>query len=208
MVVVQNKQSMAAIVLAGGVSQRMGKANKLHLEVDGTPILRRCIETLLNANIQQIVVVLGYEYQMTRQLIDDMPVHTVYNADYSSGQMTSVHCGLAAIEHDFSGVMVALGDQPALTVNDINYLIDAYSTRGKAEVVIPTYQGNRGNPIIISEQSRKDILAGKRKLGCRRFIKDNPDLVRMVKMNSPGVITDLDTPQEYRHYCENISKVS
>ena len=68
---------------------------------------------------------------------------------------------------------------------------------------MPTYKGNRGNPIIISEQSRQDILAGKRKLGCRRFIRDNPELVQMVEMNSPSVIIDLDTPQEYQSYCEN-----
>ena len=197
------KQSVSAIMLAGGLSQRMGKANKLHLDIDGVPILRRSLEILLNANLGEIVVVLGHEHRATSQLIEDLSVRTVYNADYSSGQMTSVHCGLTALEQDCNGVMVALGDQPALTVSDINFLIDEYSSRGKAEVIIPSYQGNRGNPIIISEKSRNDISAGKRKLGCRRFIEDNPELVKMIEMDNPAVIIDLDTPQEFQDYCEN-----
>lgn len=199
----QDKQSISAIVLAGGLSRRMGEKNKLHLQIGGVPILRRSVETLLTSNLGEIVVVLGHEYELTKKMIDDLPVRSVYNDDYADGQMTSVHCGLSALTQDCSGVMVALGDQPALTVNDINFLVDAYNARGKAQVVMPTYKGNRGNPIIISEQSRQDISAGKRKLGCRRFIRDNPELVQMVEMNSPSVIIDLDTPQEYQSYCEN-----
>jgi molybdenum cofactor cytidylyltransferase len=201
--VVAANPSIAAIVLAGGVSQRMGEANKLHLDIDGVSMLRRSLETLLGANLDEIVVVLGHEHQLTAKLIEDMDISTVYNTDYQSGQMTSVHCGLAALQRPSSGIMVALGDQPALTITDINLLIKAYANRGSAEVVIPMYQGNRGNPIIMSDQSRQDILAGKRNLGCRRFIENNPELVQMIEMESPAVIIDLDTPQEYQNYCKD-----
>lgn len=202
------KQSIAAIVLAGGVSERMGEANKLHLDIDGVPMLRHSLETLLSANIEEVIVVLGHQHEATYQLIEDLEVQAIYNADYLSGQMTSVHCGLAALKQSYSGVMVALGDQPALTVADFNLLIEAYGDRNNAQVVVPTCQGKRGNPIIFSDQCRQDILAGKRNFGCRRFIENNPDLVQMVEMVNPAFVIDLDTPQEYQIYCQSHQSVN
>lgn len=194
---------IVAVVLAAGSSQRMGESNKLHLPIDGVPLLRRTLETVLASKLDKVVVVLGYEREPTQALIDDLPVRSIYNPDYSSGQMTSVHCGLNALEADVDGVMIVLGDQPALRIEDINYLIDAYLKRSSGDVVVPFYQGQRGNPIVISESCRLDILAGTRNLGCRKFIEKNPELVQRVEMPNSAVVIDLDTPEEYRNYCES-----
>jgi molybdenum cofactor cytidylyltransferase len=201
--VADTKPTIAAIVLAAGSSQRMGEHNKLHLPIDGVALLRHSLQTLLAANVDELVVVLGHEQDSTRALIDDLPLQIVYNEAHSAGQMTSVHCGLAALQDNHDGVIVALGDQPALTVADINYLIDAYQQRSGGEVVVPTFNGQRGNPIIISEQCRADIVAGTRNLGCRKFIEKNPELVCKVEMPGPAVLIDLDTPQEYENYCQS-----
>jgi len=190
-------------VLAAGSSQRMGIKNKLHLPIDGVPLLRRSLKILLASNIDEVVVVLGHDQESTRALVDELPLQLVYNEAHSSGQMTSVHCGLASLKDSYDGVIVALGDQPALTVADINYLIDAFQNRSSGEVVVPTFTGERGNPIIISENCRADILAGTRNLGCRKFIENNPELICKVEMPNPGVVIDLDTPQEYEDYCES-----
>lgn len=192
--------AIAAVVLAAGSSQRMGFANKLHLPVQGKPLLRCSLETLLDSSIEQIVVVLGHEHEMTRALIDDLPVRIVYNEAHQQGQMTSVHRGLEAVEGSWDGIMIALGDQPALESSDIDLLIDAFVYRNGGEVVVPTYEGQRGNPIIISDSCRRDILAGTRNLGCRKFIDKNPELVRKVEMSNPAVVIDLDTPEEYARF--------
>lgn len=197
----ESRPQIAAVVLAAGSSQRMGEANKLHLPIDGVPLLRHSLETLLAANVDEVVVVLGHDQENTRALIDDLPINSVYNEAHANGQMTSVHCGLTALTKEYDGVIIALGDQPALTVADIDFLIDAYLNRGGGEVVVPTYAGERGNPIIISERCRADILAGTRNLGCRKFIEKNPELVCKIEMPNPGVVIDLDTPQEYENFC-------
>lgn len=194
------RPKIAAIVLAAGSSQRMGAKNKLHLPIEGVPLLRRSLKIVLASNIDEVVVVLGHDHKSTRALVDDLPLQLVYNQVHSSGQMTSVHRGLISLENSYDGVLIALGDQPALSVADINYLIDAYQNRSSGEVVVPTFKGERGNPIIISENCRADILAGTRNLGCRKFIENNPELVCRVEMSNPGVVTDLDTPQEYEDY--------
>ena len=198
--------TIAAIVLAAGSSQRMGEQNKLHLPIDGVALLRRSLQTLLAANVDELVVVLGHEQGSTRALVDDLPLQIVYNEAHSAGQMTSVHCGLAALQDNYEGVIIALGDQPALTIADINYLIDAYQQRSGGEVVVPTFDCQRGNPIIISESCRTEILAGTRNLGCRKFIEKNPALVCKVEMPGPGVLIDLDTPQDYENYRKSQSQ--
>lgn len=197
------RPQIAVVVLAAGSSQRMGEQNKLHLPINGVPLLRHSLQTLLASDIDEIVVVLGHDQLSTRALVDDLPLRLVFNEVHESGQMSSVHCGLASLKNDYDGVMIALGDQPALSVNDINYLIDAYLNRNDGEVVVPMFEGERGNPIIISNSCRADILTGTRNLGCRKFIEKNPELVRKVAMRSPGVVIDLDTPQEYEVYCNS-----
>lgn len=197
------RPQIAAVVLAAGSSQRMGEQNKLHLPINGVPLLRHSLQTLLASDIDEIVVVLGHDQLSTRALVDDLPLRLVFNEVHESGQMSSVHCGLASLKNDYDGVMIALGDQPALSVNDINYLIDAYLNRNDGEVVVPMFEGERGNPIIISNSCRADILTGTRNLGCRKFIEKNPELVCKVAMRSPGVVIDLDTPQEYEVYCNS-----
>ena len=201
----ESSARMAAVVLAAGSSQRMGTANKLHLQIDGVPLLRRSLQTLLDSRIGHIVVVLGYEPRATLGLIEDMPVETVYNEAHLDGQMTSVHCGLAALGEDYDGIFVALGDQPALRADDIDALIDAFVARDGGEVVIPTYRGERGNPIVISNACRRDILAGARNLGCRKFVDRNPELVRKLDMSNPAVVVDLDTPEQYANFVASLS---
>ncbi len=198
-----DKAKISAIVLAAGESRRMGDINKLHMPIDGLPLLRRSVETLLAAELGEIVVVLGHDRANTQALLEGLPVSTVFNNDYESGQMTSVHCGLGSLGQTFEGVIVALGDQPALTVSDIDHLIDAFFTRNGGEVVIPMYENKRGNPIIISNRCQQDIVTGKYNFGCRRFIEDNPELVRTVEMPGPSVVIDLDTPMDYRKFCDS-----
>lgn len=198
-----DKTSISVIVLAAGESRRMGEINKLHMPINGVPLIRRSIETILAAELGELVVVLGHERVDTEALLEGLPVRTEWNDDYQSGQMTSVHCGLGSLSQTCNGVMIALGDQPALTVNDINYLVDAFFSRDGGEVVIPEYQGKRGNPVIISSRCRQQIIAGNYNLGCRRFIENNPELVRTVEMPGPSVVIDLDTPMDYRRFCDS-----
>ncbi len=203
--VAMDKAKISAILLAAGESRRMGEINKLHMPIDGLPLLRRSVETLLAAELGEIVVVLGHDRANTQALLKGLPVSTVFNNDYESGQMTSVHCGLGSLRQAFEGVIIALGDQPALTVSDIDHLIDAFFTRNGGEVIIPEYEGKRGNPISISNRCQQDIITGKYNFGCRRFIEDNPELVRTVEMPGPSVVIDLDTPMDYRKFCDSAS---
>jgi molybdenum cofactor cytidylyltransferase len=189
--------AVAAVLLAAGESRRMGAPNKLTLPVQGQPLLRRTARTLLDSGLDEIVVVLGHESDRARELLRDLPLKLVENPHYRDGQMTSVHCGLAALERTAKGVMICLADQPRLQAADINYLIERYRQDCTRPLLVPVFEGRRGNPIILSYAQRAAILAGDRNLGCRRLIERQPELVWPCVVHSDHYIEDIDTPQDY-----------
>lgn len=187
---------IAAILLAAGESRRMGSCNKLGLVVGGEPMLTRSARVLVASRVAQVVVVLGHEAELAASLVADLPVATTVNPDYREGQMTSVHHGLAALEGSFDGVLIALADQPRLEPEDVDHLIDAFDERQGRSILVPTYDGRRGNPILLDWQHRDAILAGERNLGCRRLIERRPEEVLAVPMANDHVMVDLDTPAD------------
>jgi molybdenum cofactor cytidylyltransferase len=188
---------VSAILLAAGESQRMGRTNKLTLPIRRVPLLRHVALTLLSANLEEIVVVVGHEARTARMLLADLPLEVVTNPRYQEGQMTSVECGMQELRQPCAGVMVCLSDQPLLEIADINTLITAFQYHCPTSVLVPTYQGRRGNPVILSSRHHKSILDGKRNLGCRNFIENNPELVCPWEMDKDHVVFDLDTPEDF-----------
>ena len=189
--------TVSAIVLAAGESRRMQEQNKLALAIDGMPLLQHTVQTLLASRLQQLVVVLGHEADALRPLLASLPLTLAYNEHYHEGQMSSVHKGLASLTQACDGVMVCLSDQPLLTTEDIDYLIENFEAHSTNPVLVPTYEGKRGNPIILADKHRKAILDGNPNLGCKRFIERHPELVTTIAMPNDHVIIDMDTPEDY-----------
>ena len=188
--------TVSGVLLAAGESRRMGGANKLSLPVNGETLLRRTVLTLLASQLDELVVVLGHRADEAQALLYGLNVRTALNADYREGQMSSVHRGLAALSRPCDGVMICLADLPLLSARDVDALIAAFARRG-GDIIVPTYQGRRGNPIVLSYAQREQILGGGRNLGCKRLIERNPELVTTVTMDDDHVLFDLDTPEDY-----------
>ena len=196
---------VSAILLAAGESRRMGDVNKLTLPVGGVPLLRHTVTRLLDSELHEIAMVTGHEQAAARALLEGLPVTLVSNPCYPEGQMTSVYCGMQALSEPCDGVMVCLSDQPLLEVRDINRLIQAFLEPCPTSVLVPVYQGRRGNPIILAYQHRDVILAGERNLGCRRLIEKNPELVTTLEMDNDHVVFDLDTPSDYQRLMRRLA---
>ncbi len=194
----QGMSGVSVILLAAGESRRMGPLNKMTLPVAGVPLLRRTANTLVNSDVGEIVVVLGHEQKTALALLADLPLRLVTNERYREGQTTSVHCGLEALHEPCKGIMVCLSDQPLLRVEDIDCLVHAFEHRCPTSVLIPTWQGRRGNPVILPYEHRAAILAGGPGLGCRRFIDAHPQLVVWQEMDNDHVVFDLDTAADYQ----------
>jgi len=197
----------SAILLAAGESRRMGEVNKLTLPVAGRPLLRRTTETLLQIGLQELVVVVGHEQQTARRLLHGLSLRIVFNQDYAAGQMTSVHRGMRALEQPCDGVLICLADLPLLSADDLRQLTDAFA-HCPTSVLVPTYQGERGNPVVLAYEHREPILADDRNLGCRRLIQKHPEWVTALEMDNDHLVFDLDTPEAYLRLQQRLAAAS
>lgn len=193
----QDNARIAAVLLAAGESRRMGERNKLALDIGGEPLLRRTARVLLASCVCEVVVVLGHEAPRMSELLHGLRLRTVMNHRYAEGQMSSVHCGLAALGGDYDGVMIALSDQPLIEPADIDRLVEGFARRRHGSVLVPVHAGERGNPIILAWRHRAEILGAGRNLGCKRLIERNPELVITLEFEHSRLITDLDSPEDY-----------
>lgn len=185
---------LSCILLAAGMSKRMGTVNKLLMSINGEPLVRRTAKLLLEYGMEEIVVVLGYQSERVLAAIEDLPVRSVINSQYEEGQMTSVHAGLSTLNQETDGIMIFLSDLLLITADDIRNIHATYEESG-ADIVVPQFEQARGNPIIFSPTQRAAILAGEKNLGCRKLITKNPELVTVYESPNDHVIHDLDTPE-------------
>lgn len=199
----QRMNGIAAILLAAGESRRMGERNKLALPVAGVPLLRHMASTLLDSDVGEIVVVVGHAQRTTRDLLEPLPLRLVYNADYRKGHITSVYCGMQALREPCDSIMVCLSDLPLLTAGDINRLVQAFM-RCPTPALVPTWQGQRGNPVIVSVAHRDASLVAAGNPGRRRFIDNNPELVSTLAMDNDHVVFDIDTPADYERLLQRL----
>lgn len=188
---------LSAIVLAAGQSRRMGRRNKLLLPIDGVPLVRRSLETLVACDFVELIAVVGHEEQRVIAALDGLDVTTVHNPAYADGQMTSVRAGLGALTRPSDGVMICLADQPAIERRDVEIIRRAFGRRGTHAVTVPTYAGKRGNPIVLERTRCDEILGRQGNFACRQFIERNADLVSTVEMERDHVIVDVDRDQDY-----------
>lgn len=189
---------VSAILLAAGESRRMGEPNKLMLAIDGTPLVRRSAQVLLASSVVELIVVLGHEAARLRGLLSDLPLRFVINENHSAGRMGSVHRGLEAVRQRCDAILIGLADLPRIEPTDIDRLINAFDRREKGSILIPTYQGTRGNPVLLAGSHRAELLAADAEGGgVRGFIDGHPELVNTLEMDNDHVVTDIDSPEDY-----------
>ena len=191
-----SRMVIAAVLLAAGEGRRMGGIAKPAIELQGVPLIKRALFALSGAGVDEVAVVLGHQAELVGQLVEDFPVTIARNDNYRQGQMSSVHAGLAQLSGKFDAVLVCLADQPLVNSQDLISLIAAYKQRDGGSVVVPRVHGRRGNPIIFDWNTREQILAGERNLGCRQFIDGNPELVRVFDCENDHFVVDLDTADD------------
>ncbi|MEP3920577.1 nucleotidyltransferase family protein [Ascidiaceihabitans sp.] len=193
---------VAAIILAAGLSHRMGAQNKLLLPIGETPMIRNVVMQYRAAIDGPITVVTGHDQATVAAKVQDIAnINCVFNPDYETGQQTSVGVGL--LNTPLADVtLIGLGDQPLLRSTDIVALLDAHRSEGPGKISIPAQGDTRGNPIVVPRDLRPHLTADPNKPGCMRFTRDNPDLVQRHTLQAAGFYTDIDTPDAYALFCK------
>lgn len=188
----------SAVVLAAGLSRRMGAQNKLLLPVAGVPMIQKVVGGALGAGLVEVVVVLGHEAEAVRRALVPLDVRAVLNPDFESGQVSSVRAGLAALTRPSDAVLVCLGDQPLISSADLRELCAAYQSRPHGSILVPMRGERRGNPVVMSWESALETLQRGVNVGCRQFMDENPDRVFRWQAPNDHYLRDVDEPADYR----------
>jgi molybdenum cofactor cytidylyltransferase len=189
---------ISGILLAAGESSRMQGAFKPLLKWGKRTVIGECVHQMRNSQLAEIFVVLGHREMEIRQSLAGAGVQYAINPDYKKGMLSSIQTGLAAFGPNEDAALIALVDQPMVTKEIIDGLIEAYGA-GEKGVVMPTYRGERGHPIIISAKYFDDIMRIDEKSpeGLRSFIAELRDDTLEVPVDTPAVIEDIDLPEDY-----------
>jgi molybdenum cofactor cytidylyltransferase len=185
---------IAAIVLAGGLSRRMGRP-KLLLDMRGRPVIRRTVDALL-AHVADLVVVTGTEDAALRAALPGLPVRFVNNPRPQDGQGSSLAVGVRALKPWTRAALVALGDQPRLPDSVIPALLEAFARTG-GPVVVPIYHGGvQGNPVLFGDEVFGELATLTGDLGGKPVVQARPERVVRVRFDLP-MPADIDTPEDY-----------
>ena len=196
-----------AIVLAAGLSRRMGARNKLLLSIGGMPMIRHMVMTYFEATQNAVCVVTGHEADKITQALHGAPVTIHNNPDYANGQASSVACGLRGADN-CDRLFIGLGDQPNLTTKDLAQLLDRHANGDPSKIAIPQHDGQRGNPIVVPAGLRAQLLADPRAPGCKKFTRNHPEHVQFHALPNPGFYADIDTPEAYQAVSESRQEVT
>jgi molybdenum cofactor cytidylyltransferase len=191
---------ISAIVPAAGMSTRMGSHNKLLLVIDGKTLIERAVDTVIASNIDEAIVVVGHQQEMVKAVLAGRNVVIVENPSYREGMASSIRAGVAAVSTGAKAVMICLADQPWLEPADLNRIISAMDDARAAgkNIVVPFFNGQRGNPVILDASYRRAMIDVVGDIGCRKIIKQHPDEVYVLEMETDHVVRDVDTIEEYR----------
>ena len=184
-----------AIILAAGESRRMGK-QKMLLPYGGKTVIEHIVTQVLQCGVDGITVVLGHDAGEIAAKLTPLPVQRVVNDEYAGGMITSVRSGLESVPPEASAAMIALGDQPDITPAVVSQLIEGFRTAGKG-IAVPLFEGRRGHPILVSTNYRDAVMTRYEDTGLRGLLVDNPEDVAEISVDHPGILQDMDTPEDY-----------
>jgi molybdenum cofactor cytidylyltransferase len=202
-----------AIILAAGLSQRMG-AQKLLLPYAGRTLIGQVAGQVAASGVDHIVAVtrgcnaLAGRAAGVAEALAGLGVQRlaiVVNPDAEGGMLSSVRCGLRALPGECEGFLVVLGDQPTITAGLINRMIAAFRESDRAAsraagrgIVVPAHQHRRGHPILFAARYRREVLAGFEGVGLRGLLAAHAENVLELHEPDPAILTDVDRPEDYR----------
>ncbi|WP_195819460.1 nucleotidyltransferase family protein [Roseobacter sp. MH60115] len=184
-----------AIILAAGLSRRMGARNKLLIEIEGIPMIRRVVRVATGICDGSVMVVTGHQREDIEAALAGLPVTFVHNPAFECGQKSSVACGLEAAA-EAEATLMMLGDQPLLSPKHLIWLLSQHRAQAPRRITVPVNSAVRGNPLVIPRALKPLLLANPRDPGCRSFTRAHPEHVHCAETADPAFFRDIDTAED------------
>ena len=183
---------LAAVVLSGGASRRMGSPKAL-VTYQGTSFLEHILSVTRHAAIGVRRVVLGPDADNIFAEIELAPDEIVINQDWEKGQLSSIQAALRTLPPGTAGMLLCPVDHPLVSSALISHLIETF-LESKAPVVVPTYEGRRGHPVIFSATVFGELMNAPENTGARAVVWAHNNDVQEVATMEEGCVLNLNDP--------------
>jgi Uncharacterized MobA-related protein len=188
---------ISAIILAAGQSKRMGQP-KMLLPWGKSTVIEHVIGTFLNAGIKDVIVVTGGAWEQVEETISQYPVRKIHNTDYAAGEMlSSIQYALQRMPEQAQAALIGLGDQPQVQEKSVRLICEAYRD-SQSMLIVPSFHMKRGHPWLVARPLWSEILDLKPPESPRDFLARHANEIHYVNVDTPSVLADLDTPEEYQ----------
>ncbi|MBM6579982.1 nucleotidyltransferase family protein [Microvirga sp. BT689] len=186
---------VAAIVLAAGRGTRFGEQPKLLARIGSKALVRHATEAAINAATDPVIVVTGHRADEVQAELQGLPVLIVHNSLFADGLSTSLKAGFSALPPKARAAVVLLGDMPFVKAGLIDALVAGWHASGEPAALVPTLDGQRGNPVVISRALQAAIEGLSGDVGAGPILRGRPDVVEWPTADT-AVVQDIDTQDE------------
>ncbi len=184
---------LAAVILSGGESRRMGSPKAL-LDYQGRPFLEHLIQATRHPKIGTSRVVLGANAESIQEKLKLNPATVIVNFDWEKGQLSSIQAALRSLrKEETDGIVLCLIDHPLISAALVSHLIQQFYESGKS-IIVPTFNGKRGHPVLFSRSLFDELLDAPLEVGARAVVWNHPADILEVPTEEEGVVLNLNDP--------------
>ena len=186
---------ISSILLAAGLSKRMGGENKLTKKIQGIPLIKHSVKNILASSINELIIVLGYQKEIIEKLIDkNKKIKFVFNKDFESGMASSIKVGINHLSDNSESFFICLADMPMVSSNIYDFLI---KSKNQKDILVPTYKGQQGNPILFNKSMKEKIMSIDGDVGAKKILELNKDKILNLEINDQGVAKGFNTQIDF-----------
>ena len=183
---------LAAVILSGGASRRMG-APKALLPYQGGTFLEHLLKVTDHPRIGWRRVVLGADAAAIAERVELPADEVVMNENWKDGQLSSIQAGVRSLPAGTDGMLLCLIDHPLICSELVGALVERFYESGKP-VVLPVYKGRRGHPVIFAARLYEELLGAPLETGARAVVWAHREDVSEMETDEEGCVLNLNDP--------------
>lgn len=188
---------IASVILAAGLSRRMGPQNKLLQCVDGRPLVCWAVQAALAAALGPVIVVTGHERDKVVDVLPPGSVTLVHNSAFSTGMASSLAYGIAAVPEEVEGAFILLADMPLIRAGHLRQMAAAFGQAKGQRVIVPAHDGKRGNPVLFPRVLFPELASLTGDRGGKSVIAAHGDITEEIEIADNAIWRDVDTPADF-----------